>query len=237
MQRNGLWAMGSPLGGAALGIGFLAQEPPGRQLGIPMWAWILLFVVVIIVAVIWVLREEEQEEAQTSPEPDDLQRIEGIGPKISSVLQENDISTYAQLAETDVGLLEQILEEAKLGGLADPSSWPEQAKLAAAGDWAALETLQDQLLGGRRVKPDDLQAIEGIGPKIASVLQAAGINNFAQLAQADVARLQEILAEAGISQIADPSTWPEQAKLAAAGDWEGLETLQDQLKGGRRADS
>jgi hypothetical protein len=52
-----------------------------------------------------------------------------------------------------------------------------------------------------------------------------------------VARLQEILAEAGISQIADPSTWPEQAKLAAAGDWEGLETLQDQLEGGRRVGS
>jgi DNA-directed RNA polymerase subunit beta' len=121
--------------------------------------------------------------------------------------------------------------------LADPSSWPEQARLAAAGDWAALEALQDQLLGGRRVKQDDLQAIEGIGPKIASVLQAAGINNFTQLAQADVARLQEILAEAGISQIADPSTWPEQAKLAAAGDWEGLETLQDQLEGGRRVGS
>jgi predicted flap endonuclease-1-like 5' DNA nuclease len=262
MKRNGLRAMGSPLGAAALGIGFLAQEPPGRQLGIPMWVWILLFAVVIIVAVIWVLREEEQEAAQRgeelegvlepepelavlaveeavppSPEPDELQRIEGIGPKIASVLQENGISTYAQLAETDVGRLGQILEEADLGRLADPSSWPEQAKLAAAGDWAALEALQDQLLGGRRVKPDDLQAIEGIGPKIAGVLQAAGINNFAQLAQADVARLQEILTEAGISQIADPSTWPEQAKLAAAGDWEGLETLQDQLKGGRRADS
>jgi DNA-directed RNA polymerase subunit beta' len=254
--------MGSPLGGAALGIGFLAQEPPERQLGIPMWVWILLFAVVIIVAVVWVLREEEQEVAQRgeelegvlepepepavlaveeavppSPEPDDLQRIEGIGPKISNVIQENGISTYAQLAETDVGRLGQILEDAKLGALADPSSWPEQAKLAAAGDWAALEALQDQLLGGRRVKPDDLQAIEGIGPKIAGVLQAAGINNFAQLAQVDVARLQEILTEAGISRVANPSTWPEQAELAAAGDWEGLETLQDQLKGGRRVAS
>jgi predicted flap endonuclease-1-like 5' DNA nuclease len=85
------------------------------------------------------------------------------------------------------------------------------------------------------VKPDDLQAVEGIGPKIASVLQAAGITNFTQLSQADLARLQEILTEAGISRIADPSTWPEQAKLAAVGDWQGLETLQDQLKGGRRS--
>ena len=133
--------------------------------------------------------------------------------------------------------LREILEQADLGRLADPSSWPEQAKLAAAGDWAALEILQDQLLGGRRVKPDDLQAVEGIGPKIAGVLQAAGIGSFSQLARVDVGRLQEILVEAGISKITDPSTWPEQAKLAAAGDWEGLEALQDQLKGGRRAES
>jgi predicted flap endonuclease-1-like 5' DNA nuclease len=169
MHRNGLGAMGAPLAGMALGIGFLAQEPPGRPLGIPMWGWILLFVVVIVVAVIWVLREEEEQTAQKveelegalepeakpatlaveaaapSPEPDDLQRIEGIGPKISALLQENGISTFTHLAEADVGRLEQILEEAGLGRLADPSSWPAQAKLAAAGDWAALEALQDQL--------------------------------------------------------------------------------------------
>lgn len=174
MQRNGLWAMRSPLGGMALGIGFLAQEPPGRPLGIPMWGWVLLFALVIIVAVIWVLREEEQEVAQEEeepegvlepeaepatlaveeaaprpPEPDDLQRIEGIGPKISTLLQENGISSFAQLAETDADRLGQILDEADLGGLVDPSTWPDQAKLAAAGDWAALEALQDQLKGGR----------------------------------------------------------------------------------------
>lgn len=261
MRRNGLWAMRSPLGGVALGVGFLAQEPPGRPLGIPMWGWVLLFALVIIVAVIWVLREEEQEVAQREvepegmepeaepatlaveetapppPEPDDLQRIEGIGPKISGLLQENGISTFAQLAATDADRLAQILEENGVGGLADPSTWPEQAKLAAAGDWAALGVLQDQLLGGRRVEPDDLQAIEGIGPKIAGVLQEAGITTFAQLAQGDVGRLREILTEAGISRISDPSTWPEQAKLAADGDWEGLEALQDRLKGGRLADS
>jgi predicted flap endonuclease-1-like 5' DNA nuclease len=254
MRRKGLKAMYSSLGGMALGIGFLAQEPPGRPLGIPMWGWILLFALVIIVAVIWVLREEEQEATQKEeapepaavratlaveeaapplPEPDDLQRIEGIGPKISGLLQENGISTFGQLAETDVDRLEQILDEAGLGRLADPGTWPEQASLAAAGDWAALEALQDQLLGGRQVGPDDLQTIEGIGPKIAGVLQAAGITTFTQLAQADVNHLREILTEAGISRISDPGTWPEQAKLAADGDWQALEALQDQLKGGR----
>jgi predicted flap endonuclease-1-like 5' DNA nuclease len=81
--------------------------------------------------------------------------------------------------------------------------------------------------------PDDLQRIEGIGPKISGLLQAAGITTFAQLAAGDVGRLERIVREAGIT-IADPTTWPEQARLAAAGRWDELEVLQEELKGGRR---
>jgi hypothetical protein len=81
--------------------------------------------------------------------------------------------------------------------------------------------------------PDDLTRIQGIGPKISEVLRAAGIAGYAQLASADVDRLNQILDEAGI-RLADPGTWPEQARLAAAGDWEGLKELQGQLKAGRR---
>ena len=81
--------------------------------------------------------------------------------------------------------------------------------------------------------PDDLKRIEGIGPKIASLLQNAGIATFAQLAATDVARLREILDAVNL-RIANPTTWPEQAALAAAGNWEGLESLQSELKGGRR---
>jgi predicted flap endonuclease-1-like 5' DNA nuclease/predicted small secreted protein len=82
---------------------------------------------------------------------------------------------------------------------------------------------------------DDLKRIEGIGPKIASLLQAAGITTFAHLASTDVRKLKRIIAEAGLTALADPTTWPEQATLAATGQWDELETLQDELKGGRRA--
>lgn len=83
--------------------------------------------------------------------------------------------------------------------------------------------------------PDDLKLIEGIGPKIASLLQGTGITTFAQLAAADVDRLKQILADAGLEHLADPTTWPEQARLAGAGDWDAFEALQEELKGGRRA--
>jgi predicted flap endonuclease-1-like 5' DNA nuclease len=83
------------------------------------------------------------------------------------------------------------------------------------------------------IKADDLTIIEGIGPKIASVLQAAGIITFTQLAEADTAHLDNILINAGL-RLADPGTWPEQARLAAEGKWEELKVLTDNLKGGRR---
>lgn len=85
-------------------------------------------------------------------------------------------------------------------------------------------------------KPDDLKKIEGIGPKIQSILRAAGISTFAQLAEASYESLRELLDSNNIKGIADPSTWGEQAKLAAQGNWDTLEELQDRLKGGRRVD-
>jgi ribosomal protein L30 len=81
---------------------------------------------------------------------------------------------------------------------------------------------------------DDLELIEGIGPKIASVLTAAGIVTFADLAAADVSRLTEILEQEPNLRHADPGTWPEQAALAAAGDWDAFKALTDELNGGRR---
>ena len=67
------------------------------------------------------------------------------------ILNAHGIMTFAHLAATDVGRLQQILEEAgPRFQLANPESWPQQANLAAAGDWTALASLQDALTGGRR---------------------------------------------------------------------------------------
>ena len=80
---------------------------------------------------------------------------------------------------------------------------------------------------------DDLKKLEGIGPKISSVLAEAGVTTFAQVAEMSVDQIREILT--GKVRIFHPTSWPEQAALAAAGDWEGLQTLQDSLIGGRKA--
>ena len=84
------------------------------------------------------------------------------------------------------------------------------------------------------VQPDDLRKIEGIGPKISGLLHDAGILTFAQLAASEPEQIKQILTDAGPRyQLANPASWPEQAKLAADGDWDGLQELQDRLTAGR----
>ncbi|MEJ5312085.1 MAG: helix-hairpin-helix domain-containing protein [Anaerolineae bacterium] len=79
-----------------------------------------------------------------------------------------------------------------------------------------------------------LEKIEGIGPKISKLLNARSIYTLADLAEANVEELQQCLAEAGPQyQMVNPATWPEQARLAVEGNWEALDALQTDLKGGR----
>ena len=172
----------------------------------------------------------------TAPTGDDLEIIEGVGPRIADLLHAAGITTFAHLAATPQSELQAILDK---GGpafnRADPETWPEQAALAAKGDWGGLKKLQAQLIGGRRVKGDDLEIIEGVGPRIAELLHAAGITTFAQLAATPQSELQAILDKGGPAfNRADPETWPEQAALAAKGDTESLAKLQAELVGGRR---
>ena len=84
--------------------------------------------------------------------------------------------------------------------------------------------------------PDKLEMIEGIGPSIAGALQVAGIRTFAQLAEADPDQVREILKDAGMGNLADPTTWSQQAALAAEGKFDELAALQDSLKAGREQD-
>ncbi len=101
------------------------------------------------------------------------------------------------------------------------------APKASTGDKITLPS-------GQTVKADDLKVIEGIGPKIAGLLQEAGVNTWAALANANIEKLKDILAEAGSRyKMHDPTTWAKQAQLASEGKWEELQQYQDELKGGK----
>ena len=107
------------------------------------------------------------------------------------------------------------------------------ASVAAAKPAAAKKAVK--VRGKARDGSDDLELIEGIGPKIAELLKGAGIDTFDALAKAPVEKVQEVL-EAGGNQfnLAKPETWAEQAALAAAGDWAAFDQLTEALVGGVR---
>lgn len=92
---------------------------------------------------------EEQVEAKASATPDDLTKIEGIGPKAAEALNGKGIVTFAELAATSAEQVKEILTDASstLAHL-DPTSWPKQAKMAADGQWDELKAWQDEVKGG-----------------------------------------------------------------------------------------
>ncbi len=83
-------------------------------------------------------------------DPDNLTKIEGIGPKINELMNGGGIYTFAQLAAASVDRLKEILDG---GGsrfqMHDPTTWPQQAAFARDGKWDELQAWQDALDGGR----------------------------------------------------------------------------------------
>jgi predicted flap endonuclease-1-like 5' DNA nuclease len=103
-----------------------------------------------------------------------------------------------------------------------PSQQPAEAPASPPSEPAPqAESPAEELAPEAPVKPDDLTTISGIGPKIAALLQEQGLKTFSQLAAATPDWLREILQSANF-RLADPASWPEQARLAAAGKVEEL---------------
>lgn len=160
---------------------------------------------------------------------DDLTQIEGIGEFIAKKLNSIGVFTYADIAAWAPDQLDAITAQlGYLPGRIAKDRWVEQAQqlVADAPPVAAEYNLT--------TSADDLQRIEGIGPKIEGLLHAAGIYTWEALSNTEPSHIKSILDAAGDQyRIHDPSTWPLQARLAAAGDWDELDAYQAELKGGR----
>ena len=111
---------------------------------------------------------------------------------------------------------------------------PVVAKPAAAKPAAVVIDLAAAKKAGFAIKnANDLTVVEGIGPKINELFNNAGIKTFVQLAAATVPQMRKILDDGGSRfRIANPSTWAQQAALAAENKWEALKKLQDELSPG-----
>ncbi|MFK8164578.1 MAG: 50S ribosomal protein L27 [Lewinella sp.] len=121
-----------------------------------------------------------------------------------------------------------------------PAPEVEAAPVQAVADIPAekpakkAKAVKIELPSGKKIKQDDLKVVEGIGPKIAGLLNDIGITTWRELADAPEEKVQQMLDDAGPRyRIHSPSTWAKQAALAADAKWAELEKLQDELDGGK----
>ncbi len=111
--------------------------------------------------------EQEYISKSNTPKADELEIIEGIGPKIAMLLYDSGIFTFRDLATTPVYKIQEILEQAgPQFARHDPSTWTQQAKLAAEGRWNDLEALKFYLVGGREPKKDEVEEVAETIPEI-----------------------------------------------------------------------
>ncbi|MCB0640260.1 MAG: hypothetical protein KDC44_01410 [Phaeodactylibacter sp.] len=169
----------------------------------------------------------------TAADKDDLKLIDGIGPFIEKKLNQIGLYTYEQIASLDDSLVDFVTTAIEFfPGRIERDDWVGQAARLAAIKEKDPNALKKK--DKSEHQPDDLKIVEGIGPKIEEVLKNAGISDLETLAQTESEQIAQILTDAGDRfRMHDPTTWPQQAQLAANGQWEMLKEYQDFLIGGR----
>ena len=81
---------------------------------------------------------------------DDLKIVEGIGPKIEELFNNEGIYTFAQLADTTAVRMKEILDAAgSRFQIHNPATWADQSALARDGKWDELKKWQDELYKGK----------------------------------------------------------------------------------------
>ncbi len=145
----------------------------------------------------------------------------------------------SKVERTTLGELDafsQLKQQLKDDAVAASTAPTPKDKVAAAAEEEEeeVEETVEEVSTEDTTTNDDLKKIEGIGPKIEELLQNGGIKTFTQLSEATVDRVKAILTEAGSRyKMHDPTTWPDQAKMAANGEWDKLKEWQDSLQGGK----
>ena len=165
------------------------------------------------------------EEAEAEAKAEEVAKAAKVQAEVKTNADEKDASVKeAKSLESDK-VIETISEEVKTKAdeakvKAEKTPKPEKEKEATSAEV--------------KTRADDLKKIEGIGPKIAELLADAGLGTYQTLSESNPEKIREILLEAGSRyKMHDPTTWPEQATLAAKGQWDELKEWQDSLKGGK----
>jgi predicted flap endonuclease-1-like 5' DNA nuclease len=195
------------------------------------------------------LKHAKNEAAQLRSRLDEMTGIVGDRDRLMHLLEDERALTpdpsllqagRAALAER-ADLLDKIAQQNAWIGELRVRLWNSEAKnrdLQAVVDAHVVEAappIPDLIEGerflGQPVRFNDFTTIQGIGPAIAQLLIGRGLTTWWSLAHADIELLRSMLSEAGPKyQVHDPTSWPQQARLLANGQWEKFRTLRDALR-------
>ena len=115
--------------------------------------------------------------------------------------------------------------QSKAEKMLDTGKYPKAEKMMDTGENPKAE--KQSSWADINMSNGHLQVIEGIGPKMEGVLKENGISNWSALAASSGADLKVILDKYGDKyKIIDPNDWPQQARFAMNGDWNGLVSAQ-----------
>jgi large subunit ribosomal protein L17 len=144
----------------------------------------------------------------------------------------NEVVTEEVVVNTPV--VEETVEVIETPAVAEELSTPAVEEVAPVEAVAEETAATEQSSAPATEGGDELEIVEGIGPKIADLFRAKGINTFAALAATSVEDMKAILDEAGPAFMGkDPGTWAQQAQMAADGKMDELKAWQDELNGGK----
>jgi len=106
---------------------------------------------------------------------------------------------------------------------------PKAGEVHGIADVPAAPVLPEFL--PENIRPDDLEVVIGIGPKIARLLMNRGITTWKALSETAPNYLEAILREDGGERfrIHNPASWPHQAQLLHEGRWDELRELREKL--------
>lgn len=204
--------------------------------------WVVLAVLLGIV-IGWLMRSvvaKRQIERARSNHLDnvELERLRSRAAELETAASERDrlrveLDAYRSAAEPPA---------ADRSDTTGTDAGPVEPDDAGAGAIIAISDDSPDLVAaavvlGTRIEHDDLTVIDGIGPKIAELCTGIGIQTWSDLAQTEVSLLRTMLDDAGPRfKSHDPTTWPEQAALLAAGQWTDFRERTVRLDGGRSDD-
>jgi predicted flap endonuclease-1-like 5' DNA nuclease len=204
-----LWVLSSNFAAGSMRVASEAE-------GIPLWVWPVLALMIGFL-VWWWLRKP----------------VEEVSSSVQTQRPEDDSMPSVLPLKTDLPLAPSRARRMARKVFDKPTPRLSTAESSAPPELEEFRFQKIPVVPPMVVKPDDLSIVEGVGPKINQVLHAAGIQSLFQLSECEGDYLKEILSTAGL-KLVDPTTWPQQARLAIAGDLENLKALQATLRGGHR---